>query len=43
MLANSRVYSGGDWQNNLPATPATVGYGATITTGATPNTKTAYT
>jgi hypothetical protein len=43
MLAISRVYGGGDWQNNLPATPAAAGYGASITTGATPNVKTAYT
>lgn len=41
MLAISRVYSGGAWENNLPATPAT-NLGLSITTGGTPNTKTAY-
>jgi len=43
MLAISRVYGGGDWQNNLTATPQTTNVGIGITTGATPNTKTAYT
>jgi hypothetical protein len=43
MLAISRVYGGGDWQNNLTATPSTTQVGTSLTTGATPNVKTAYT
>jgi hypothetical protein len=42
MLAMSRTYSGGQWQHNLTATPQTANIGFSMTTGATPNTKTAF-
>jgi len=42
MLAMSRTYAGGQWQHNLTATPQTANIGMSITTGGTPNQKTAF-